>query len=63
MPQGRVPERYKDILESTTMGHLATVDERSHPQVNPVRIARPALDGPRWRNGLHGYRLTALSIL
>jgi PPOX class probable F420-dependent enzyme len=36
MPKGPVPERYRDILESTTMGHLATVDDRGRPQVNPV---------------------------
>lgn len=36
MPQGRVPERYKDILESKALGHLATVDPNGRPQVNPV---------------------------
>jgi PPOX class probable F420-dependent enzyme len=36
MPAGPVPDRYHDILESTTMGHLATVDEEGRPQVNPV---------------------------
>jgi PPOX class probable F420-dependent enzyme len=36
MPKGPVPDRYKDILESTTLGHLATVDEHGSPQVNPV---------------------------
>ncbi len=36
MPKGQVPDRFRDILESTTLGHLATVDERGLPQVNPV---------------------------
>jgi PPOX class probable F420-dependent enzyme len=36
MPQGQVPERYKDILESKALGHLATVDPNGRPQVNPV---------------------------
>ena len=36
MPKGQVPARYHDILESTTMAHLATVDARGRPQVNPV---------------------------
>jgi PPOX class probable F420-dependent enzyme len=31
-----VPSRYHDILQSTTLGHLATIDERGFPQVNPV---------------------------
>jgi PPOX class probable F420-dependent enzyme len=36
MPSGQVPERFHDILKSTTLGHLATVDERGRPQVTPV---------------------------
>jgi PPOX class probable F420-dependent enzyme len=36
MPNGPVPARFHDILESTTLGHLATIDERGRPQVNPV---------------------------
>lgn len=36
MPQGHVPAPYRDILESTTLGHLATVDARGRPEVNPV---------------------------
>ena len=36
MPKGAVPDRYRDILESTTLGHLATVDPHGRPQVNPV---------------------------
>jgi len=36
MPLGAVPDRYRDILESKTLGHLATVDPGGRPQVNPV---------------------------
>ncbi|HEY7031211.1 MAG TPA: PPOX class F420-dependent oxidoreductase [Thermomicrobiales bacterium] len=36
MPAGPIPERFHDILRSTTLGHLATVDEHGRPQVNPV---------------------------
>src|SRR5688572_12783333 len=36
MPKGPVPDRYRDILASTTLGHLATVDPHGRPQVNPV---------------------------
>jgi PPOX class probable F420-dependent enzyme len=36
MPPAPVPDRYKDILESATLGHLATTDERGRPEVNPV---------------------------
>jgi len=36
MPQGPVPERFHDLLESTTLGHLATLDQDGRPQVNPV---------------------------
>lgn len=36
MPTGPVPDRYRDLLEGTTLGHLATVDPGGRPQVNPV---------------------------
>ena len=36
MPKGTVPERYQDILESTALGHLATIGLNGRPQVNPV---------------------------
>ena len=36
MPKGEVPERYRDILASTALGHLATLDPDGRPQVNPV---------------------------
>ena len=36
MPIGPVPAQYHDILESTTLGHLATVDALGRPEVNPV---------------------------
>lgn len=36
MPSGPVPDRFRDILDSTTLGHLATVDRDGRPQVNPV---------------------------
>ncbi len=36
MPKGAVPERYQDILDSTALGHLATVAPDGRPQVNPV---------------------------
>jgi len=36
MPKGPVPDRYHDILQSTVLGHLATVDPRGRPNVNPV---------------------------
>ena len=36
MPQGAVPERYLDILESTAIGHLATIGTDGRPQVNPI---------------------------
>ena len=38
MPKGPVPEKYRDILESTTLGHLATVDEEGRP--NEACLAR-----------------------
>lgn len=36
MPKPPVPERFHDLLGSTTLGHLAIVDDQGHPQVNPV---------------------------
>ena len=36
MPKAPVPAQYHDILESTTLGHIATVDAAGRPQVNPV---------------------------
>jgi PPOX class probable F420-dependent enzyme len=36
MPKGAVPERYRDILDSTALGHLATISLDGRPQVNPV---------------------------
>lgn len=36
MPPGPVPDRFHDLLDSTTLGHLATVDSDGRPQVNPV---------------------------
>ncbi len=36
MPRGAVPERYRDILETTALGHLATFGADGRPQVNPV---------------------------
>jgi PPOX class probable F420-dependent enzyme len=36
MPTGEVPERYRDILASTALGHLATIGRDGRPQVNPV---------------------------
>ncbi len=36
MSKPPVPARFHDILESATMGHLATVDEHGLPRVNPV---------------------------
>ena len=36
MPKGAVPERYRDIFESTALGHLATIGADRRPQVNPV---------------------------
>ncbi len=38
MPKGAVPAQYLDILdilESTTLAHLATVNEQGKPEVNP----------------------------
>lgn len=36
MPAVPVPDRYRDLLESAVLGHLATVDPGGKPQVNPV---------------------------
>jgi len=36
MPHGEVPARFHDILDSTALGHLATVDRHGLPQCNPV---------------------------
>ncbi|MGI9253863.1 MAG: PPOX class F420-dependent oxidoreductase [Thermomicrobiales bacterium] len=36
MPSGPVPERFSDLLESCSLGHLATVSAEGKPQVNPV---------------------------
>lgn len=36
MPKGEVAERYRDILESKALGHLATIGADGRPQVNPV---------------------------
>ncbi|MBA2518766.1 MAG: pyridoxamine 5'-phosphate oxidase family protein [Chloroflexia bacterium] len=40
MPKGNVPAEFHDILDSTTPGHLATVDEEGRPEVNPVWFPR-----------------------
>ncbi len=36
MPPGPVPDRFHDLLESTTLGHLATIGQDGRPEVNPV---------------------------
>ena len=36
MPKGEVPERYRDILDSKALGHLATIGADGRPQVNPI---------------------------
>jgi PPOX class probable F420-dependent enzyme len=36
MPKSPVPETFLDLLKSTELAHLATVDARGKPQVNPV---------------------------
>lgn len=36
MPAGLPPARYRDLLESTALGHLATIGPGGKPQVNPV---------------------------
>ena len=40
MPKGAVPERYRDILDSRALGHLATTGPDGRPQVNPVWFIR-----------------------
>jgi len=37
MPRPPVPARFNPILERTTFGHLATIDDYGLPEVNPVR--------------------------
>jgi Pyridoxamine 5'-phosphate oxidase len=41
MPKGAVPERYRDILDSNALGHLATIGLDGRPQVNPVWFRTP----------------------
>jgi PPOX class probable F420-dependent enzyme len=36
MPKGPLPASHLDLLESRVLGHLATIDARGRPQVNPV---------------------------
>jgi PPOX class probable F420-dependent enzyme len=36
MPQGPIPAQFQALLESTNVGHLATVGPSGRPQVNPV---------------------------
>lgn len=36
MPAGLPPERYRDLLDSTALGHVATIGANGKPQVNPV---------------------------
>ena len=36
MPALPIPGTFGDLLESTNLGHLATIDRRGNPQVNPV---------------------------
>lgn len=36
MPKGSVPVAFHDLLTSRSLGHLATVDARGRPEVNPV---------------------------
>jgi PPOX class probable F420-dependent enzyme len=36
MPRGEPPDRYRDILASKALGHLATIGADGRPQVNPV---------------------------
>jgi hypothetical protein len=45
MPAGEVPERYRDILASSALGHLATIGPDGRPQVNPVRLRNTLLSG------------------
>ena len=36
LPLSPIPDSYGDLLESTNLGHLATIDREGKPQVNPV---------------------------
>ena len=36
MPKAPVPDQYRDILESSALGNLATIDPNGRPKVNPV---------------------------
>ena len=36
MPNAPVPDRFHDLLQSPTLGHLATVADDGRPEVNPV---------------------------
>jgi PPOX class probable F420-dependent enzyme len=36
MPRGPVPAQFHDLLQSPTLGHLATVAADGRPEVNPV---------------------------
>lgn len=36
MPKGPAPERFRDLLESKALAHLATISPGGTPQVNPV---------------------------
>lgn len=36
MPVGPVPAQYHDILASTSLGHMATINAEGKPEVNPV---------------------------
>lgn len=36
MPKGPLPATHLDLLDLPVLGHLATIDSRSRPQVNPV---------------------------
>ena len=47
MPSGPVPDRYRGIVESTTLRHLTTVDPHGRPQRlvrSGRRSRRPAPD-------------------
>lgn len=36
MPRGPLPTSHLDLLQSRVLGHFATIDSSSRPQVNPV---------------------------
>ena len=36
MPRPPIPAEYNDLLESTSLANIATVDANGRPQVNPV---------------------------